>query len=589
MTQAREERGYRWPILQGILPIDRAGVGRDIIAGFTLAALSIPGTMGYTKIIGTPVITGLYTILIPMCLFAIFGSSRYLSVNADSATAAVVAAGLAGMAVRGSSEWLALCSLLALMAAVFMFAARVLRLGFLADFLSRTVLTGFLTGVGVQVSLLEVSGLLGLPRISNHPLAQIVHDAQSIGQTNPYALAMALAVLAVILGSKKVSEKIPGGLVAVIGAIAVSWALGIDAHLATLGAVPSGLPTLGLPQVDWSWPLLWKLAPIALACFVVILSQSAATSRAYAAKYNDRFDENVDMVGLGMANLGAGLSGTFIVNGSPTNTAMVAGGGGRSQISQITTSAIVLLVLLFLTGPLAHLPDAVLAAIVFLVAVRMIDIKGMTRIFVEARTEFWVALVTAATVVVVGVEQGIVLAMILSLLDHVRRSYRGTNSVIAADKRKKGWQMVALSAPQQIAPGLIVYRFSHSLYYANAGQFADEVLELAKTPGPSPLRCLCVEAAAIGDVDFSAAAMLRDTCKLLAEQGIRLVFANLAPDVCAQFERHGITAILGQHAIYGSIHALVAEYEDPPASAEAAVAEGDGTPPACPAATSPSA
>jgi len=216
---------------------------------------------------------------------------------------------------------------------------------------------------------------------------------------------------------------------------------------------------------------------------VVILSQSAATSRAYAAKYNDRFDENVDMLGLGMANLGAGLSGTFIVNGGPTNTAMVAGGGGRSQISQITTSAIVLLVLLFLTGPLAHLPDAVLAAIVFLVAVKMIDIKGMTRIFVEARTEFWVALVTAATVVVVGVEQGIVLAMILSLLDHVRRSYRGTNSVIAADKRKKGWQMVALSAPLQIAPGLIVYRFSHSLYYANAGQFADEVLELAKTPG----------------------------------------------------------------------------------------------------------
>ena len=387
-------------------------------------------------------------------------------------------------------------------------------------------------------------------------------------RTNPYALAMSLAVLVVILGGKKLSEKIPGGLIAVIGAIGVSWVLGLEHHLETLGAVPSGLPTLGLPQVDWSWPLLWKLAPLALACFVVILSQSAATSRAYAARFDDRFDENVDMVGLGMANLGAGLSGTFIVNGSPTNTEMVASGGGRSQVSQLTTSAIVLLVLLFLTGPLAYLPAAVLSAIVFLVAVKMIDIQGMRRIYSEARAEFWVALLTAATVVVVGVEQGIVLAMVLSLLDHVRRGYRGNNTVIAADKRKKGWQMVPLSAPQQIAPGLMVYFFSHSLYYANGAQFAEEVLGLAKSRTPAPLDCLCVEAAAIGDVDFSAAAMLRSVCLLLREQGIRLVFANVSPALHAQFDRHGLTELLGANAIYGSVHAVIAEHEKKsPASA----------------------
>jgi SulP family sulfate permease len=166
---------------------------------------------------------------------------------------------------------------------------------------------------------------------------------------------------------------------------------------------------------------------------------------------------------------------------------MVASGGGRSQISQLTTSVIVLLVLLFLTGPLAYLPTAVLSAIVFLVALKMIDIKGMRRIFIEARAEFWVALLTAATVVVVGVEQGIVLAMVLSLLDHVRRGYRGTNTVIAADKRKKGWQMVPLNPPQQIAPGLLVYCFSHSLYYANCAQFSEEVLRTGKDPGtPAP-------------------------------------------------------------------------------------------------------
>ncbi|QKS30132.1 MAG: SulP family inorganic anion transporter [Candidatus Accumulibacter similis] len=561
MTQESAGRRLRLPLLQGVLPVDRAGLTRDVLAGLTLAALAIPGTMGYTKIIGTPVITGLYTILIPMALFALFGSSRHLSVGADSATAAVVAAGLAGMAVRGSNEWLALCSLLALMAGVLMFAARVLRLGFLADFLSRTVLVGFLTGVGVQVALLEVSGMLGLQRTSNDPLLEIVRDLRLIGESNAYAVCVSLAVLAVILGCRRISDRVPGGLIAVVTAIGISWALGLDAHLETLGAVPSGLPTLGLPHVEWNWPLLQKLLPIAFACFVVILAQSAATSRAYAAKYNDPFDANVDMVGLGMANLGAGLSGTFIVNGSPTNTAMVDGGGGRSQVAQLTTCVLVLLVLLFLTGPLAHLPTAVLSAIVFLVAARMIDIKGMRRIYAVARAEFWVALLTAATVVVVGVEQGILLAMVLSLIDHVRRGYRGTNLVIVADKKKRGWQTVPLDEPQAISPGLLVYLFSHSLYYANAGQFAEEILRLARNGTQPPLRWLCVEAAAIGDVDFSAAAMLRDTAALLQQQGIRLLFANVSAPVRSQFDCYGVTEAIGADAICGSIHAVVVACE----------------------------
>ncbi len=557
----KEGKSYRLPLFQGILPLDRARLSSDILAGFTLAALAIPGTMGYTKIIGTPVITGLYTILIPMLLFAIFGSSRHLSVGADSATAAVVAAGLAGMAVRGSNEWLALCSLLALMAAALMFAARILRLGFLADFLSHTVLAGFMTGVGVQVALLEVSGLLGLQRTSNDPLVDIVHDLKLIGESNPYAVGVSIAVLVVIIGCQKISKKIPGGLIAVVGAIAISWSLDLSPHLETIGAVPSGLPTFGLPHIEWSWDLIKKLSPLAFACFVVILAQSAATSRAYAAKYKDRFDENVDMVGLGMANLGAGLSGTFIVNGSPTNTSMVDSGGGRSQLSQLTTCVLVLLVLLYLTGPLSCLPTAVLSAIVFLVAIKMIDIKGMQTIYTQARAEFWVALLTAATVVVIGVEQGIILAMVLSLIDHVRRGYRATNSVIVADKKNKGWQTTPVAVPQQIEPGLLIYLFSHSLYYANAAQFAEEVLRLAKTTTEPPLEWICIEAAAIGDVDFSAAAMLRDVHLLLKEQGVRLVFANVSTEVGRQFDRYRITETIGADAIYGSIHAVVVAYK----------------------------
>ncbi|MGD8936525.1 MAG: SulP family inorganic anion transporter, partial [Thiogranum sp.] len=299
-------------ILQGVLPIKADQIPAEIIAGMTLAALAIPEVMGYTKIAGTPVITGLYTILIPMALYAIFGSSRHLVVGADSATAAILAAGLVGLAATGSDEYVALAAVLAIMAAGFVLLARIVGLGFMADFLSRTVLIGFLTGVGIQVALGQISGMLGLRGGGHGTPQKIWNDIQQIGQVNFYALAIALTVLVVIVGSKSLSKKIPGALIAVVGAIAASWALGLGQQVHVLGAVPSGLPHIGLPDVNWSWDLIGRLVPTAFAMFVVILAQSAATSRAYAARYNERFSENTDLVGLGLANIGAGLSGTFV-------------------------------------------------------------------------------------------------------------------------------------------------------------------------------------------------------------------------------------------------------------------------------------
>jgi SulP family sulfate permease len=508
MTAANNKSaGFRLPILQGVLPIDASRIPTELIAGLTLAALAIPEVMGYTKIAGTPVIYGLYTILIPMALFAIFGSSRHLVVGADSATAAILAAGLVGLAATGSDEYMALCAVLAFMAAGFLILARIIGLGFLADFLSRTVLVGFLTGVGLQVALGEISGMLGLKGGGLGTLQKIWTDLQQIEQVNIYALAVAISVLVVIIGSKKISNKIPGALIAVIGAIVISWALDLKAHVHVLGAVPSGLPHIGLPDVKWSWELIGKLMPTAFAMFVLILAQSAATSRSYAARYNERFSENTDLVGLGLANIGAGLSGTFAVNGSPTKTQMIDSAGGRSQLSLLFTGVIVLLVLLFLTGPLAYMPEAVLSAVVFLIGVGLIDIKGMRSIYAQARSEFWVALITALMVVFVGVEQGIILAIVLSLLDHVRRGYRPKNTLIAAAE-SGGWHTSPVNSPVQYEPGLMVYRFSHSMYYANAQEFSDQVLELANGADPS-LVWFCLDATAIDDVDYSAAARYR--------------------------------------------------------------------------------
>ena len=527
-SSATESKGFRFPLLQGVLPISPSQVPAEIIAGITVAALAIPEVMGYTKISGTPVITGLYTILIPMALYAIFGSSRHLVVGADSATAAILAAGLVGLASTGSDEYVALAAVLAFMAAAFLFLARIVGLGFLADFLSRTVLIGFLTGVGIQVALGQISGMLGLKGGGHGTLGKIWTDWQQIEQVNYVALATALAVIAVIVGSKKISKKIPGALIAVIGAIVLSWALDLGAHLHVLGTVPGGLPHIGLPEVKWSWELIVKLVPTAFAMFVVILAQSAATSRAFAARYNERFSENTDLIGLGMANVGAGLSGTFVVSGSPTKTQMVDSAGGRTQLSLIVTTIVVLLVLLFLTEALSYMPEAVLSAVVFLIGLGLIDIEGMRRIYLQARSEFWVALITAVVVVLVGVEQGILVAMVLSLIDHTRKGYKPRNTVIVkADEG--GWRTQPVTDPGQFEPGLLVYRFSHSMYYANAQAFSEEALALVKDAQP-PLSWFCIDAAAIDDVDYSAAATLRSIYGQLKEQDIRLVFVLVGED-----------------------------------------------------------
>ncbi|MEM8631678.1 MAG: SulP family inorganic anion transporter [Pseudomonadota bacterium] len=544
----------RLPILQGILPVAPSKVPAEILAGVTFACLAIPEVMGYTKIAGTPVITGLYTILIPMTLFALLGSSRHLVVGADSATAAMTASALAGLAISGPSEYMALASLLALMAAVLLIVARLVGLGFLADFLSRTVLVGFLTGVGIQVALGEIPGLFGISTSGHGTVEKLSSAARNIGQTSWLTFAVAATVLATVIGAKRVSGKVPGPLIAVVGAIVISWAFNLEARgIATLGPVPGGLPSLSIPDAVWDLATIGQLLPTALAIFVVILAQSAATSRAYAARYGERFSENTDLMGLGIANLGAGLSGTFVVNGSPTKTEMVAGAGGHSQLAQLTTATIVLIVLLFLTGPLAFLPDVVLSAVVFLIGLNLIDIAGLTRIYRQARPEFWIALATAAVVVVIGVEQGILVAMALSLIDHTRKGYRPKNAVIGQTP-DGDWLTRPVDQPTEFLPGLVVYRFSHGLYYANAKQLAEEITALAATDPPP--RWLCIDASAIDDVDYTGGYVLKAKIAELKDQGTNVVFLFAEPGIRKELERYGIADVIQPHAFFETAHEM---------------------------------
>jgi MFS superfamily sulfate permease-like transporter len=435
--------------------------------------------------------------------------------------------------------------------------ARIFKLGFLADFLSRTVLVGFLSGVGVQVALGELHGMLGVEKRGHGFLQQMLFTFQHVPDTHMATLLISLAVLGIIVGFEVWAPRFPGALLAVIAMTAASayfhWS---DHGITNVGEVPSGLPRLGLPEMTWRDVIL--VLPIALSCFVVILAQSAATARAYALRYRDNFNQNVDLVGLAVANAAAGCSGTFVVNGSPTKTAMVDAAGGRSQWSQLTTAMVVLLVLLFLTKPLSFLPNAVLAAIVFMIGVKLVDHRGLTEIYRKAPKEFIVALVTAATVVFVGVKEGIIFAVILSLLQHVRRSYRPHTGVVVQDQVDH-WQVKDAVPGRMIVPGMIMYWFGSDLFYANVPFFAKQVRKLVND-SPTPIHWLVIDCSAITDLDFSAGRAVMDLHEDLAKAGVVLALSRLQIRPHDDLERMGLVQLIGENRIFDSRHACIEAY-----------------------------
>ena len=542
------ERGSQ--LFRGIRAVNREGALRDALAGFTLAAMNIPQALGYTRIAGTPVVTGLYTLLLPLVAFATFGSSRYLVVAADSATAAILAGRLSQMAPVASEHYVALAGMVALLTAGLLLLAWIFKLGFLADFLSQTVLVGFLTGVGFQVGIAMLGEMLGVPVNSNRTVEQLAQVVHGLPQFHVPTLCVAGLVMTIVLVFRRVAPRLPGPLFAVVAAIAASAAFDFSAHgIVLIERVTGGLPQIGLPNV--SWPETTSLLPVAASCFLMIIAQSAATARAYASRHRETLDENADLVGLWAANAAAALSGTFVVNGSPTQTAMVESSGGRSQVAHLATAAIVAFVLLFLTGPLQYLPRCVLGAIVFTIAVKLVDVRGLRDIRRESLGEFRLALITAAVVVVIGVEQGILLAIVLSLLRHVRHSYRPHTAVLVEND---GQWRPTLAVPGALSgPELVIFQFGADLFYANAGRFAADVRGLVER-ADTPVKWLVVDAGAITSVDYSAARVLRDLQQDLVDRGIALVLVHTESSLRADLQRHRLSDVIGANHIFDTLH-----------------------------------
>ena len=540
-------------------PFTRSALIGNARAGIALAAMSIPQVLGYTRIAGMPIVTGLYTLLLPPVAFAAFGSSRYLVVAADSATAAILAGGLAGMAAIASPQYVELAGYVALLTAIFLLLGRAFKLGFIADFLSQTVLVGFLIGVGVQVGISVLGETLGLETHSRNTILQAVEIARELPSVRILTPMISAAVLATVLALRRWVPRVPGGLVAVVGAIAASAMWDFSGHgVAIIGSVSNGLPHLGLHPLTWK--TIAALLPVAGSCAIMIVTQSAATSRIYAQRHQQKLDENRDMVGLSAANTVAALSGTFVVNGSPTQTTLVESVGGTSQIAHLATAVTVALVLLFCTRPLGYLPQCVLGALVLLVAIHLIDIKRLQSLLTESPGEYALALTTAVVVIAAGVEAGIVLAMALSLLRIVRHTYHPHTGVLVLDANN-AWKTVPAAAGAVSEPGLVVYRFGAALYYANAPRFAEEILNLAGTE-PSAVRWVVVDAEAITNIDYSASRTLMGLVKQLANADVSLGFARVAESTQEDLVRHHLLGTIPQSMIFERLHDAIAAFEE---------------------------
>ncbi|WP_046899481.1 SulP family inorganic anion transporter [Gluconobacter oxydans] len=528
----------------------------DVLAGLSLAFTNIPQVLGYARIAAMPSVTGLYTVLLPLVGFAAFGSSRHLLVAADSATAAILSGAITAMAAPGSAHYMALVSATALLAGMLLLAARLFRLGFLADFLSRTVLVGFMTGVGVQIAISMFHDMLGIQTTSHNPTMQAVETLTQAAHLNLTSTLTAGATVSGLLLLNRFFPRCPAALLAVVGAILADKTVPfLTRNLPTLGPIQSGLPTFQVPIVSWNE--LLALFPVAASCVFVIITQSAATSRVYATQFDEELNENRDLTGLAAANILAAVSGTFTVNGSPTQTAMAVRAGARSQVAQVVFSLSTLVVLLFLTTPLQYLPQCVLAAIVFTVALGMIEIRALLSIRQESPGEFWLALVTAAVVVGAGVEQGVLTAIALSLFRHVRHSYDPHTAVLQPFTPQGTLEAVPARGGLESEPGLIIFRFCADLFYANSTRFNRDILTLL-SDAPHPVHCVLIECSPITDIDYSAANDLRLLLATLKQRRVTMIFGRVSQDLRADMNRHHLIAAIGPENIFEELHTALA-------------------------------
>jgi MFS superfamily sulfate permease-like transporter len=522
------------------------------VAVLALLVIAVPEQLATTRLAGMPPITGLYAFVAGTIAFAVFGRNARLSVGADSTTAPLFAAALARFAPTGSAHYVALAGILAVVVGIFVAGVGLLRLGWIAEFLSAPIIAGFLAGVAVIIVVHQLPDVLGLAPTSGSTVHRVGQAISHLGNVNGWALGIALGVLAVALVTERLDRRLPGTLVGLVGSMLLVAGAGLGHHgVAVLGTVSHAAPHLGLR--DLSWTSLGHVTPIAAVVALVVVSQSAATTSAFAG---DRpADADRDFLGVGAGSVVAGLTGSFPVNASPPRTAVLDAAGVRTKIPGLAAAAVVV-VLVPAAGVLRDVPLCTLGAILVFVGIRLFHVRELVSILRFDLVEFGLAVVTLLTVALIGVEQGIGVAVGLAILDRARLSARPSVHVMGLIPGTTSWAPVERPGTQAEVPGVVVVLFAAPLYYVNAEHFRTQ-MSAALGRGGAATRALVLDVVGMHDMDFTGSLVLTRLLDELSARGIGVGMARAGDHLVQNLERAGLLERIGRQHLYPSVDEAV--------------------------------
>jgi len=532
----------------------RSWLRADLVAGLILAAILVPQGMAYAELAGLPAVTGLYTTIACLIGYALFGPSRVLVLGPDSSLSPMILAATVPLLAGGDpGTAIALAGMLAVFVGLVEVGLGLGKLGFVADLLSKEVQVGYLNGIGITIIVSQLPKLFGFSIEADGFFEQVGEFVQGLGQTDTTTLLLGLAVLAVLVVLPRMSKRIPAILVAVVGAMIVTAAFGLGAEgVATVGDLPKGVPKPSIPWTD-----LGDVAPLVLAAMaitLVSLTDTIATSAAFAARRGEEVEPNQEMVGVGAANIAAGLFQGFAVSTSSSRTAVAEQSGAKSQLTGIVGAAIVLVLLLFLSSMLADLPQTALAAVVIAAAFTIMDIDALRRYRQVRRSALTISLVATAGVIFFGVLQGIIVAVILAVLLFFHRNWWPHGAVLGEVEGLDGWHSIETYPEARQIPGVVVYRWEAPLFFANAGLFHRKVRRLVREQQPDWVVLQCE---AVTDVDVTAAEMLEKLDLEMNALGVHLAFAEMRERLQDLTLRYGLFETLDRDHFYPTIDTAI--------------------------------
>ena len=538
----------------------RSWLRGDIAAGLTVAAYLVPQVMAYATIAGFSPVVGLWASLLPLAIYAVLGSSRQLSIGPESTTALMTATALAPLAAGDAGRYAALAAMLAVLVGVFCFVGGLIRLGFIAELLSRPVLVGYMTGVAFIMIGSQLGKLTGVSVHGDGIIDQVRSLAGSIHDVHWPTLVFSAAVLAVLMALARWFPRYPGPFIAVLLATVAVAALSLD-HMGirVIGQVPAGLPTFGLQTIPWHD--VGTLAAVAGGVAIVAYSDTVLTARTFAGRQREPVDPNAELRALGAINVGAGFSHGFPVSSSASRTALSDLVGGRTQVYSLVALALVLVVMLTAHGLLAMFPTAALGALVVFAALRLIDIGEYRRLARFRHSEFVLALLTAVAVLGLGVLYGVLAAVGLSILDLLRRVARPHDSVQGFVPGVAGMHDIEDYPEARLEPGLLVYRYDAPLFFANAEDFRTRAMA-AVDDNPDPVQWFVLNAEANVDVDLTALDALDQLRRDLAARGIVFAMARVKQDLRVMLAAAGLLDKIGEDHIYPTLPTAVDAYRD---------------------------